>query len=367
MKISLVYDAIYPYIKGGGEKRYYEIAQRLSAKGHEVHIYGQKLWSGDKIIKKEGIFYHGIAKSSSLYTQERKRSIKEAIMFGFCSLKMVKEDFDIIDCCGFPYFSLFSCKLAAKIKGKPFYSTWHEVWGKKYWKSYLGNLGIFGYLIERITSKLPDKIISVSDLTTKKLVEELNVPRNKIITIPNGINLREIKDIRKSKKKSDIIFIGRLLTHKNVNILIKSISMLRKSNKNVKAIIIDNIKLLAKSLNLEKNVIFKGFIKQDEVYSLMKSSKVFVLPSEREGFGIVAIEAFACGIPVVTVNHKGNAAQFLIKPGKNGFVSDLNEESLAQNMEKALKQSRKMKSACLKDAEEYDWNKIINKLEGIYQ
>ena len=95
MKISLVYDAIYPYIKGGGEKRYYEIAQRLSAKGHEVHIYGQKLWSGDKIIKKEGIFYHGIAKSSSLYTQERKRSIKEAIMFGFCSLKMVKEDFDI--------------------------------------------------------------------------------------------------------------------------------------------------------------------------------------------------------------------------------------------------------------------------------
>jgi hypothetical protein len=55
MKITLVYDAIYPYIKGGGEKRFYEIGKRLAKKGHQVHLYGMKFWEGDKVIKKQGI------------------------------------------------------------------------------------------------------------------------------------------------------------------------------------------------------------------------------------------------------------------------------------------------------------------------
>jgi hypothetical protein len=40
MKIALIYDAIYPFIKGGAEKRFYEIAKRLSKKGHQMHLYG---------------------------------------------------------------------------------------------------------------------------------------------------------------------------------------------------------------------------------------------------------------------------------------------------------------------------------------
>ena len=55
MKIALIYDAIFPYIKGGGEKRSYEICKRLAKKGHQVHLYGIKLWEGDKVIKKQGI------------------------------------------------------------------------------------------------------------------------------------------------------------------------------------------------------------------------------------------------------------------------------------------------------------------------
>ena len=59
MKIALVYDAVYPYIKGGGEKRFYDIARELANRGNEVHIYGMKLWAGLKVVKKEGIYYHG--------------------------------------------------------------------------------------------------------------------------------------------------------------------------------------------------------------------------------------------------------------------------------------------------------------------
>jgi len=82
-----------------------------------------------------------------------------------------------------------------------------------------------------------------------------------------------------------------------------------------------NLEALTQKLNLEKNINFLYFLENhDDVYALMKSSKVFVLPSTREGFGIIVIEANACGITVITINHKDNAARDLIEEGKNGSV-----------------------------------------------
>ncbi|GAI68661.1 unnamed protein product, partial [marine sediment metagenome] len=78
----------------------------------------------------------------------------------------------------------------------------------------------------------------------------------------------------------------------------------------------------------------------------MKSSKVFVLPSTREGFGIVVIEANACGIPVMTINHKDNAASDLIEEGKNGFVCQLDEKEIAKNIMKVIKNRNRMKKVC---------------------
>jgi len=100
----------------------------------------------------------------------------------------------------------------------------------------------------------------------------------------------------------------------------------------------------------------------------MKSSKVFVLPSIREGFGIVLIEANACNIPVITVNHKDNAARDLIEEGKNGFVCQLNEEEIAKRIMRILENSsgRKMKKVCTDLAKKYNWDKIIDEIEGVY-
>jgi len=100
----------------------------------------------------------------------------------------------------------------------------------------------------------------------------------------------------------------------------------------------------------------------------MKSSKVFVLPSTREGFGIVVIEANACGIPVVTVDHKDNAAKDLIEEGKNGFVCQLNEEEIAKRIMRILENNsgRKMKEVCMDLAKKYDRDKIVDEIEGVY-
>lgn len=374
MKITLVYDAIYPYIKGGGEKRFYEIGKRLAKEGHQVHLYGMKFWEGANVIKQNEIYLHGICKAKKLYTKEGRRSILQAIYFGFHSMKLIKEDFDVIDCCGFSYFSLFSCKLIALIKRKKLFSTWHEVWGKNYWYKYIGWKGYLGYIIEKLAVLMPDKIISISKHTTHKLKNELN-SKKPTYTVPNGIEFDLITKIKPAKEKSDVIFVGRLMSHKNVDILIKSIKLIKEKNPEIKSLIIGDgpekktLEALTQKLNLEKNVKFLGFLKSnDDVYALMKSSKVFVLPSTREGFGIVVIEANACGIPAITINHKDNAARDLIEEGKNGFVCQLNEEEIVKRIIRILINTSglNMKKVCMDLAKKYDWDKIVDEIEGVY-
>src|SRR4030043_614907 len=119
MKIAFVYDAIYPYVKGGVEKRVWELAVRLSCRGHEVHLFGMKFWQGEDIIISEGVILHGVCPAQKLYNNGR-RTIWQALNFSIRLISpLLKEKFDIIDCQQFPYFSCFSAKLLSTLKKIP--------------------------------------------------------------------------------------------------------------------------------------------------------------------------------------------------------------------------------------------------------
>ena len=83
MKIAFIYDAVYPWVKGGAEKRVYELAKRLAQRGNEVHWYSIGWWwpeNGKKDIVMDGIHLHGVSNPIDLYSDDR-RSIKEALIF----------------------------------------------------------------------------------------------------------------------------------------------------------------------------------------------------------------------------------------------------------------------------------------------
>jgi glycosyltransferase involved in cell wall biosynthesis len=370
MKIALVYDVIYPYVKGGVEKRVWELATRLARRGHDVHLFGMKFWDGEDILIREGVFLHGVCPAQKLYFGGR-RTIWQALYFSIHLISpLLKERFDIIDCQQFPYFSCFSAKFFSTLKKIPLVITWHEVWGD-YWYEYLGWKGVVGKTTERLVARFTSENVAVSKTTAKNL-KNLGI-RHKINIIPNGIDLTRIRSISPSSESWDIIFVGRLIKEKHADLLIHAVILLQHKNPDIRVVIIGEGPEYGKINNLINDKKIKNTIhlcefyqNHDDLIAQLKSSQVFVLPSTREGFGITALEALACGLPVVTVDHPANAVRDLITEN-NGFLCFLSAQDLADKISLALQHHIVMRDACIVSAESFDWDRITSDILSYYQ
>lgn len=373
MKLAFVYDAVYPWVKGGAEKRIYELGRRLAQKGHEVHVFGIKWWDGTDVIQYEGMVLHGVCGKMELYVQGR-RSITEAMIFAIRLIPhLVREKFDLIDVSVFPYFSCFSAKLISILRRKPVIFTWHEVWGD-YWYEYMGKPGYFGKIVEILVSKLTSRSIAVSEMT-KKGLESFGVSGKNVYIVHNGVDVKKIGSIQPSVHKCDIIFVGRLIREKNVDLLIEAMVQVKRSMPDVKCHIMgdgpekERLAGLVADKGLSDNIRFLGFLEHDEVMARMKSCKVLALPSVREGFGMVVIESFACSLPVVTVLHSRNAASELVDE-HTGLVIKPDAFELAEAIRLLINDTsvREEKSiSALNRSQDYDWDSIVRKLMVIYE
>jgi glycosyltransferase involved in cell wall biosynthesis len=371
MIIAIVSDAIYPYHKGGKEKRIYELSTRLAKMGHEVHVYTMKWWDGPKNRLEDGVNLHAISRLYPLYVGER-RSIKSGILFGVACLRLISQKFDAADVDHMPYFPLYSMWAVCKLKRRPMFGTWHEVWGKEYWLEYLGFSGYVASWVERMSIHLPKKIVSISVHTSSRLSDVLKYKKEVEVLSP-GIDIKAIKKVKTSADLNDVVYAGRLIKHKNIDMLIRAISSLKDDGQKVRCLIIGEgpekkrLIKLANKLKVEDLVGFHDFYdSQDELYSNFKTSKVFALPSSREGFGIVVIEANACGIPVVTNSVPDNAAKDLVISDYNGYHFDNTVESLASALKEILLNERKLEKKCLSFAESFDWDKLARHSLEIY-
>ncbi len=375
MKIAYIYDVIYPYIKGGAEKRFWELARRLSAKGHEVHIFGMKSWKGEAYFIKEGVHVHGISRPKEMYLKTGIRNPWQVLYFTVFILPAIwKERFDIIDCNVFPYLPFFPVRFFSLFRRIPMVITWQEVWDT-YWYKYLGLIkGHLARFIERVVIRLSHNIIAHSLTISQKLVR-CGVNEGDIRMIPNGIDLETIDEIPASTQAYDVVFLGRLIRDKNVDLLIKSISIVKNEFKKVRCFIIGSgpekeaLVSLSEELDLKDNIIFKDFMAHQEVVSYLKSCKVFVLPSTREGFGIVVLEAMACGSPVITVKHPMNAAAELIRDQENGFLCELDAADISRKILYLLNNevSRSEFSRAARDyVKDYDWDRVAQDNEDFY-
>jgi glycosyltransferase involved in cell wall biosynthesis len=370
MKIVFVSDAIYPYNKGGKEKRLYELSTRLVGLGHDVHIYTMHWWQGpEKTRTEDGVGLHAISRYYDMYHGDR-RSIKEGALFGLACLKLLLVKFDVLDVDHMPFFPVFSAWIICWLRGKKLYGTWHEALSTHDWVGYMGKSGLVAAVVEKLSIKLPYRITAASE-RTKLLLATYHHRVKRVDVVASGVDFAAINDAQPAEDTCDVLYVGRLVKDKHVDVLIKAMGLVAARDPKIRCIVIGhgiertNLERLVSDLKLSEQVkILDPIPNAADVYGYMKQAKVFVLPSVREGFGIVALEALSCGTPVVTVNAPANAAKDLIVEGETGSVVELDEKQIADAVIFWVSTGRKLTAASQLAA--YDWNTLAVKQAEVY-
>lgn len=376
MKIGFVYDMIYPFSKGGAEKRFYHLARRL-AQRHEVHWVGLKLWDGPAtMVTEDGITLHGVARPpGKFYVGDGRRALLEPAWFGAALLQWPGlRKMDIIDCSSFPFFSVFSTRGLATLGGAHVVVTWHEVWGD-YWKQYAGRVAPVGRLIERAVMRLTPRAVAVSRFTSDKLVEA-GVSADRVSIIPNGIDLTLIDAAQPQRTGPDVLFMGRLIREKRVDLLLKALAEEPLARIRATCWIVGQgadlpvLQRMASGLGLDGRVTFISWLPEDQVYATMKSAKTIALLSEREGFGMVVLEAMACGTPAVVASGKISAAPDLVSPGETGYVTVPEPWAVSQAIARIVSTPdlrASMGQLAKRRAAAFDWAEITRQTESLYE
>jgi glycosyltransferase involved in cell wall biosynthesis len=339
--IAIVSDAIYPYHMGGKEMRYHHVINGLVERNIEVHVFTMRWWNGPRSKREGGAQLHALCRRFPLYRGGR-RSVLQAAMFAVACLRLVVYRYDLIEADHMPHLQLFTIRAVAWARRVPLVVTWHEFWGPEYWREYVGWPAPLAAAIERLSLRQGDAIVTPSSETMARLVEQ-GVPQERVSVVPNGVDLDLIDNVEPSTERFDVLYVGRLIAHKHVDLLIEAMVELRVDDRPVTCAIVGDgpefstLENLVNRFGLDKRVQFFGNLQShSEIFGLMKSARVFVLPSTREGFGMVVAEAIACGLSVITTNHEDNQARVLVEHGVTGWLCEPTAESLASYLSLVL-------------------------------
>ena len=223
-----------------------------------------------------------------------------------------------------------------------------------------------------------DGVTAVSADLARETLETFHISRH-IEVIPNFIDLSRFKKHAREHFRLAICPAGeKLLVHtsnfrkvKRIGDVLHMFALLRKNVPSKLLLVGDGperqkMEMLSRELHLEQDVRFLG--KLDAVEELLSVCDLFVMPSEKESFGLAALEAMACEVPVIASNAGGLPE--LILQGQNGFMSPVGDaEDMARNAAVIL-QSENLpvfKAAALRRAQEFDINRILPRYEAFYR
>lgn len=320
MNIAFAYDCIYPFSHGGGEKRIWELARRLAARGHRVSILGQKWWEGDDTLVREGVRIVGVAPFRPLFNAAGHRSFSQPVFYAWHLFRYLRtHSFDVMECSNFPYLSCFAARLAQP--RTPIVVCWLEIRGLRGWLRYNGITGVFAAVLETICLRLSGFNTANSSVTTSRFP-----PDRPIRIIPNGVDYRFFEAARKPSSPFAILNVGRLVPHKRLDMLVDAVARLREEFPSVSLTLVGDGSAKAALVEQVSRLGLESCVKivdthpsDDEVMAEYGRASVFVLPSEQEGFGIVLVEAMAAALPCLVRIAPDSASSGLIDQGKTGF------------------------------------------------
>jgi glycosyltransferase involved in cell wall biosynthesis len=328
MRILIVYDCLFPYTIGGGERWYRTLAQRLAADGHEVSYLTLRQWDRGTAVDLPGVtVLTAWPARMGLYVQQGRRRIAPPLAFGAGVLwHMLRHGrrYDVIHTSSMPYFSLLAVAIVRPLHRYALVVDWFEWWSRAYWRDYLGRVGgQLGWAVQRACLRVPQRSFALARMTADRLRAEGIRGDVEVLTaieeIPPAAATRPAQPV--------VLFAGRHIPEKRVPALVLAFAALRERAPELRLVIYGDgperadVLALIDANGLADVARAPGFVAREDLVETLSTALCMVLPSRREGYGIIVIEAAARGVPSVVVADPDNAATELVDEGANGFVA----------------------------------------------
>jgi glycosyltransferase involved in cell wall biosynthesis len=224
---------------------------------------------------------------------------------------------------------------------------------------------MFNFFSLRLSVKRVKQIIVISKFVQNDVINYFKLPKEKVVVAYNGeinvnLNVKQTK-VKKLVGKDFVFYLGTDFAHKNVNILVEVLDLLREKKTDLHLVFAGRkdrnytmISLRAKELGLEDRVHVLGFVSAEEKTWLFRHAKLYVFPSLSEGFGIPALEAMAYGLPVLASNRTaipevcGDAAVYFDPTSKEDISNTIlrtidNEKLKAELIQKGYERNKLFK------------------------
>jgi glycosyltransferase involved in cell wall biosynthesis len=329
MRICIVYDCLYPYTVGGAERWYRVLAEALAADGHEVTYLTRRQWRMGNEPSIPGVEVIAVSPGGDLYTPSGRRLIAPPLRFAVGVLGRLtrsRKAFDVVHTCAFPLFSIPAIRAALAGTRTRVVVDWFEVWSRDYWASYLGTTGgSIGYLVQRVCVALSPTAFVFCDIHGRRLPAEGF--HGALRRLPGLYQGAPPKRSTKRPRAREVVFAGRHIPEKHVAAIPAAIAIARRELPDLRCTIygdgperprvLDEIR----RLGLEHIVQAPGFVAAEEVEAALAEAMCLLLPSTREGYGLVVMEAASQGTPSIVVRGHDNAVTELVDDGENGIVA----------------------------------------------
>jgi glycosyltransferase involved in cell wall biosynthesis len=327
LRICVVYDCLFPWTVGGAERWYRNLAERLVADGHEVTYLTLRQWDRGDEPSYAGVQVRAVGPRLALYTGPRRR-ILPPLVFGagvLWHLARHGRSYDVVHTASFPYFSLLAAGLLRRAGGYGLVVDWHEVWSRSYWREYLGRFGgAVGHAIQAACMRFTQRAFCFSRLHRDRLrAGGLRGP----VTVLEGEYAGDLTPPAPRPADPLVVFAGRHIPEKRAPAVVPAVGRARQQIPALTGIVFgdgperDAVLEAIRREGLEGIVEAPGFVDSADVDAGLRRALCMVLPSRREGYGLVVVEAAARGTPSVVVAAEDNAAVELVDDGENGVIA----------------------------------------------
>jgi glycosyltransferase involved in cell wall biosynthesis len=329
MRVCIACDRLYPYTVGGADRWYRNLAEALAERGEDVTFVTQRQWPRRVKAEVPGVRVITIGPRVDLYSETRRR-ILPGIAFAlglFRHLLWAGRRYDVVHVASFPFLHVLAAILLRPIGRYRLVIDWHEVWTRDNWDTYLGPVrGFIGWFAQRACLRSKHRAICFSLLHARRLGAEGFQGELEVVT-GEYAGVRTNGNGAARPPRPVIVYAGRQIPEKRIELLVEAFDNLREELPGLRCQIFGDgparkaIRELVERKGLSDAIDVPGFVEEHVLEDALAHALCMVLPSVREGYGLVVVEASALGTPSVVVDGPDNAAVELIEEGENGIVA----------------------------------------------